>query len=332
MGKFVLHTEGVTFSVHILCSYHFSHMISIKTIHSVLGADPRVIEAICCKISDIFKSHGAVRLQGPLLRPKEANELDSTSFNKPVEVLGKRGCVLTMKEDLVVNFARAVARGGSATSNMKRFDINKVYIESEAGLHPKEMLEASFDIIQDENIAKAEFLEAESILVLCRIMSLLTPKEAKSYELPPFVLHSPVWYLRLTHTRLSDAIMDLMFLPTSDVIRQCCLNLFSSLTACPPSELINQRRQTGKHKRKAREMKAERMTLIDTSLEAASISEILPKQSVKRLKVFFSYFVMPHLEANKGIWYMVYGFVHTHIYHLDILTNILSLLIPQYSP
>ena len=282
-----------------MLTYDISHIISVKTIHSVLGANPRVVEVICRKLSDIFHSHGAVRLQGPLLRPKEVNELDSTLFNKPVEVLGKRGCVLTIKEDLVVNFARAVARGGSATSNMKRFDINKVYIESEAGLHPKEMLEASFDIIQDENTAKAELLEAESILVLCRVMSLLTPKEAKSYELPPIILHSPVWYLRLPHTRLSDAIMDLMFLPTSDMIRQCCLNLFSSLTACQPSELINQRRQTGKHKRKAREMKAERMTLIDTSLEA-SISEILPKQSIKRLKVFFSYFVMPHLDANKG--------------------------------
>ena len=119
-----------------------------------------------------------------------------------------------------------------------------------------------------------------------------------------------------------------MFLPTSDVIRQCCLNLFSSLTACQPSELINQRRQTGKHKRKAREMKAERMMIIDTSLEAAGISEILPKQSIKRLRVFFSYFVMPHLEANKGMWYMALYIIiwHPHEPYLFSFYNWQSLM------
>ena len=120
-----------------------------------LGADPRVVEMLCRQLTDIFQSHGAVRLQGPLLRPREIDD-SVTLLNKPVELLARRGSVLRLREDLCVTFARAVSRGGSATSNMKRYDINKVYNESDAGLHPKEMLEASFDIIQDENTAKPE--------------------------------------------------------------------------------------------------------------------------------------------------------------------------------
>ena len=169
--------------------------------NGILGADPRVVEGLCRKLEGVFQSHGAVRLQGPLLRPRHSTDSVS-SLNKPVELLARRGLVLRLREDLCVNFARAVSRGGSSTNNMKRFDISKVFIESEAGLHPKEMLEASFDIIQDENIAISEYLEAETVLVLCRVMSLLPPsKEDKIHEFAPSALKSPIWVLRLTHTR-----------------------------------------------------------------------------------------------------------------------------------
>jgi len=222
-------------------------------------------------------------------------------LNKPVEVLSRRGITLNLREDLTINFARAVSRGGSSTSNMKRYDINKVFIESDAGLHPKEMLEASFDIIQDENTAKSEFLEAESILVLCRVMSLLAPKEEKICEFPPIVLKSPIWYLRLTHTRLSDAILDLVFCPTSEPIRQSCLNIFTTLTACPPIELCNQRRQSGKNKRKAREAKAQRLEFQDRCIESAVVNDNLPKRAAKRLRAFLSHFLIPHPDANKAL-------------------------------
>ncbi|KAL7532970.1 hypothetical protein ACHAXR_004963, partial [Thalassiosira sp. AJA248-18] len=206
------------------------------SVDGILGADPRLVETLCDKLCDIFRSHGAVRLQGPLLRPRDSND-PIVSLNKPVELLSRRGSVMNLREDLTINFARAVSRGGSSTSNLKRFDINKAFIESDADLHPKEMLMASFDIIQDEYTAKSgtcltrrsvsmangaqigviaarshlltlpsslshkkEFVEAELMLVLCRVMSLLTPKEDKIYEFPPIVVKSPVWYLKLTHT------------------------------------------------------------------------------------------------------------------------------------
>ena len=94
----------------------------------------------------------------------------------------------------------------------------------------------------------------------------------------------------------------MMFLPTSGAIRQCCLNLLSTLTACPATELCNQRRQSGKHKRKARaDIKAQKMDLIDKTLEASVANDSLPKRSAKRLRAFLSHFVVLHLDANRGM-------------------------------
>jgi len=215
-----------------------------------------------------------------------------------------------------VNFARAVSRGGALTSNLKRYDINKVFIESDAGLHPKEMLEASFDIIQDENTAKSEFLEAETILVLCRVMSLLAPKEERIYEFPPIALKSPIWFLRLTHTRLSDAILDLLFLPTSEAIRQSCLDIFTTLTSCPPTDLCNHRRQSGKHKRKAREIKVQKMEFVDKCLESAVINDNVPERCKKRLRLFLSFFLISSPDANK-VLDVIYEAIKK-IHHADV--------------
>jgi hypothetical protein len=67
--------------------------------------------------------------------------------------------------------ARAVGRGGSATSNIKRYDISNVYHKSAVGGHPKESLEATFDIIQDDPKIKGYQLEAEIILTVCQVFS-----------------------------------------------------------------------------------------------------------------------------------------------------------------
>ena len=269
--------------------------------YGVLGADPRVVEFLCHKLRQIFYSHGAMRLQGPLLRPTDPNDVDA-SLNKPVELLARRGSVLRLREDLCIPFARALSRGGSSTNNMKRFDINKVFTESDAGLHPKEMLEASFDIIQDENTAIPEFLEAESILVLCQAMSLLAPKFNES---SPAVFKSPIWVLKLTHTRLSDAIMDLMFLPTSEAIRQSCLNIFTAIMSCPPDELYNQRLKPANNK--TREVKGRKIEFLDKCIQTAVVVDKLPKKSGKRIRAFLSHLLIPQLDANKGRMVLIHS-------------------------
>lgn len=58
-----------------------------------------------------------------------------------------------------------------------------------------EILEASFDIVQDASLVNQPFLEAEAVLVLCRVIKVLAPVEGKSFNLPPIVLRSPLWFL-----------------------------------------------------------------------------------------------------------------------------------------
>ena len=77
----------------------------------------------------------------------------------------------------VVCSARAVGRGGAATANLKRYDISPVYHKSVTGGHPKETLEASFDIVQDESGARGYQLESEAILSVCRTLTLFSNSE-----------------------------------------------------------------------------------------------------------------------------------------------------------
>lgn len=98
---------------------------------AILGSDPHMIDAICSKLCSIFRSHGAIRLSPPCLRPRD--QIIDVSSSKSAELINDQGYVLTLREDLTVNFARAISRCGLAANNVKRYDIDKVYHESDAG-------------------------------------------------------------------------------------------------------------------------------------------------------------------------------------------------------
>jgi hypothetical protein len=66
---------------------------------------------------------------------------------------------------------------------MKRFDIGTVYHKSVAGGHPKEALEATFDIVQDETSIRGHQLEAETLMTVCQIMSSISSGEGASVAL-----------------------------------------------------------------------------------------------------------------------------------------------------
>lgn len=148
----------------------------------VHGADPRVIERICAELKTIFEWHGAVHLRTPLMRPRPSH-LTDTAVGGPAEVLNPRGTVLLLPEDLTASFARALGRGGSATSNLKRYDIDRVYHKSLAGGHPRESLEASFDIVQEDPQGNGVHLEVETLMVLCQAMTSVAPSRGKVLDL-----------------------------------------------------------------------------------------------------------------------------------------------------
>lgn len=151
----------------------------------VLGADPRLQEAIVAHLQKVFRTHSAVSLSGPLLVPSRGHQRQSeepseeASHFSPVEVMDERGYVLLLPEDLTANFARAISRGGIATSHVKRYEIGKVYHKPLLGCHPRESLEAAFDIVFHDPHIKGNYLEAEVIQVLSQVVTALATSSGK---------------------------------------------------------------------------------------------------------------------------------------------------------
>lgn len=248
----------------------------------VIGKDPRVVEMITARLATIFKSHGAVHLKAPLLRPRYSSS-DKTIIGGPAEVLNRRGVPLYLAEDLTGSFARAVGRGGQSTSSLKRYEIDRVYHKSISGGHPRTNMEASFDIIQDDSSLKSYFLEAEAITVASQAMSLLEIPTSRDL---PFGAQSPLWYLRLTHTRLADGILDICGIK-EDALKRLCLRLFTELTAPTPNSLFEFVAPPARRKRSSsRELTlATRPEKLDEFLLAATEKNGLTKSAANRLRL-----------------------------------------------
>jgi translation initiation factor 2-alpha kinase 4 len=195
----------------------------------VHGADPRVVNHVCSELKAIFEAHGAVHLRSPLLRPKP-NFASASSTGGLAEFMNSRGAVLVLPEDLTASFARAVGRGGTATSNIKRYDVSRVYHKSLVGGHPRESLEASFDITHEHLSTNSINVEAECILVLCNAITMVAPNRKEKIA-TPLIDGSPIWYLRLTHTRLADSILDVCGDPPKEELRRRCFQVFTQFTA-----------------------------------------------------------------------------------------------------
>jgi hypothetical protein len=253
------------------------------SLDGVHGADPSVVEIVSERLKTIFQCHGAVHLRSPLLRPR-TNMAEATAVGGPAEVMNVRGAVLLLPEDLTASFARALGRGGSATSHLKRYDIDRVFHKSMAGGHPRESLEASFDIVHEDH-AKDLQIEAETIMVACQVMGLLP---SSSYApLFTFAGHSPMWCLRLNHTRVADAILDLCGVPQKESTRRPCFLMLTHFTAPTPTALspfLASKRKTNQH-RKGFETR-DNLALLEEELKEAVANHGLPAAAADKLRGF----------------------------------------------
>jgi len=258
------------------------------TSDGVQGADPTVIQEVCTRLSKIFQNHGAVPLKSPLLRPRPATA-HSLAVGGPAEVIDTRGTVLLLPEDLCAPFARAVGRGGSAAANIKRYDIDRVHHKAIAGGHPRESLEATFDIVMEDSQTSGRQIEVESIFVASQAMAMLAPPESPQL---PFGAMSPIWYLRLTHTRLADSILEICEVPSKESIRRACLAIFSASCAPGPSYVSKALRKKGK-KRTKQKKKANAAELLDAQLSDAVENQSLPIPAANKLRAFITKGCMP---------------------------------------
>lgn len=153
------------------------------------GQDNRFIGVACTHLRSLFRRHGAVELEAPLLLPP--NELYGPD-RKPVELLDKTGKVVQLPYDLVVPFARMAAR--SEGKRFKRYAIAPVFRDNLlAGGQPRSVTEVDFDIVSPEKTPAAE---AEALSVVDEILD----------EMPG--LDSEEWVVQISHGDVLDLIMD----------------------------------------------------------------------------------------------------------------------------
>lgn len=140
-------------------------------------------------ITRIFKKHGAVRLQTPLLLPRNRKLYDGSEL---ACFMDHSGMLVTLPYDLRMAFSRFVARNN--ITHLKRYSIERVFRPRKLDrAHPRELLECAFDIITP--VTNSLLPEAETIYTISEIVQ----------EFP--VLQERNYNIYLNHTSLLKAIL-----------------------------------------------------------------------------------------------------------------------------
>lgn len=193
--------------------------------------------------------------------------------------------------------ARSLGRGGAATSNIKRYDIGRVYHKSLGGGHPRETLEASFDVVQ-EDVAKAHVSEAETLFVSCQVLSILPRRRNTFFS---YETTTPFWYLRINHTRLADAILDLCGVPSKDSVRQAAFRILTRFTAPSPfslSRFVSSKQSGGGRYSGPDPVEREKL---ESLLGEAVSKHGIPRAAADRLKAFVESCMPLSPDANECI-------------------------------
>ncbi|XP_041809286.1 eIF-2-alpha kinase GCN2 [Chelmon rostratus] len=140
-------------------------------------------------ITRIFKKHGAVRLQTPLLLPRNRKLYDGSEL---ACFMDHSGMLVTLPYDLRMAFARFVARNN--ITHLKRYSIERVFRPRKLDrAHPREPLECAFDIITP--VTNSLLPDAETIYTISEIVQEFPGLQERNYN------------IYLNHTSLLKAIL-----------------------------------------------------------------------------------------------------------------------------
>ncbi|KAI9700411.1 MAG: hypothetical protein M1836_002426 [Candelina mexicana] len=118
--------------------------------------------AVKDKLITIFRHHGAVEAQRPLIFPRSAYYT-----NNIVQMLDSSGVLVQLPYDLTLPYARAVAK--QAPSSTKTFAFGNVYRNLHTGGQPRSHGEVDFDIVSEDALDLA-LKEAEVIKVIDEVV------------------------------------------------------------------------------------------------------------------------------------------------------------------
>ncbi|KAJ8341453.1 hypothetical protein SKAU_G00337440 [Synaphobranchus kaupii] len=140
-------------------------------------------------ITRIFKKHGAVRLQTPLLMPKNRKLYEGSEL---ACFMDHSGTLVSLPYDLRLAFARFVARNN--ISSLKRYSIERVFRPRKLDrAHPRELLECAFDIVTP--VTNSLLPDAEAIYTISEIIQEFSVLQERNY------------CIYLNHTSLLKAIL-----------------------------------------------------------------------------------------------------------------------------
>ncbi|KAM4542402.1 eIF-2-alpha kinase GCN2 [Odontesthes bonariensis] len=140
-------------------------------------------------ITRIFKKHGAVRLQTPLLLPRNRKLYDGSEL---ACFMDHSGMLVTLPYDLRMAFARYVGRNN--ITHLKRYSIERVFRPRKLDrAHPRELLECAFDIITP--VTNTLLPDAETIYTISEIVQEFPALQERNYN------------IYLNHTSLLKAIL-----------------------------------------------------------------------------------------------------------------------------
>ncbi|TIA92337.1 hypothetical protein E3P99_00678 [Wallemia hederae] len=172
------------------------------------GGGPLSPDAVIRQVQEylgrVFKLHGAVPLETPLLSPKPD---DNDEGKEVVSLLDSTGCVVHLPHNCLVGFARMILKQNIIRT--KRFWMGGRFKRNVAGGQPIQESEANFDIVSPTT---TKAMEGEIMSVIDKILEL------------PFVTSSN-WEIRINHSTIVDIILSLF--PTKK--RAAVLGIFDQL-------------------------------------------------------------------------------------------------------
>ncbi|XP_043655255.1 eIF-2-alpha kinase GCN2 [Drosophila teissieri] len=178
-------------------TYHLGSSRAMKSWNSAIIIDDivslnPVIEFVKAKVVNLFRKHGAIEVDSPLLSPLSARNSSANANANAVHLMTHSGCVVVLPCDLRTQFARHVTM--NSVNLIRRYCVDRVYREERVfNFHPKQSYDCSFDIIAPTT--GSHLVDAELLSLAFEITSELPRLREKNLA------------IRMNHTNLLRAIL-----------------------------------------------------------------------------------------------------------------------------
>lgn len=176
-------------------TYHMGGSRAMKSWNTPIVLDSLVtlsplIEFVKGKIVSLFRKHGAIEVDTPLLSPLTKHT--ASNWVNHVRLMTHSGCVVVLPSDLRTEFARHIAMSG--VNMIRRYCVDRVYREEKVfNFHPKQSYECAFDIISPHSAS--HLVDAELLSLAYEIASEIPNRREKNVT------------IRMNHTNLLRAIL-----------------------------------------------------------------------------------------------------------------------------